>query len=85
MNFISVRTTNFDAEEGQAVTSVTDVSSATLLEGKLENGAVFVSEEITKSDRPDLGEAKIVVSGGRGKLTPKLTTRAYERREFLAS
>jgi electron transfer flavoprotein alpha subunit len=29
------------------------------------NGARFVSQEIVKSDRPELGAAKIVVSGGR--------------------
>jgi electron transfer flavoprotein alpha subunit len=30
------------------------------------NPVTFVSEEIAESERPDLGEAKIVVSGGRG-------------------
>lgn len=31
-----------------------------------ETGSTFVSEELTKSDRPELTGAKIVISGGRG-------------------
>jgi electron transfer flavoprotein alpha subunit len=59
---LTVRTTGFDAvaAEGgsaaiEAVASVTDAGVS-----------AFVSEEIAKSDRPELTAAKIVISGGRG-------------------
>ena len=58
---ITVRTTAFDpvASEGGAATveTVASVQDA----GK----ATFVSEEMAKSDRPELTSASIVVSGGR--------------------
>ncbi len=56
---ITVRPTAFDAagEGGSAaVETVTGADSAK---------SAFVSEEMVKSDRPELGAAKIVVSGGR--------------------
>ena len=56
---ITVRPTAFDAagEGGSAsVETVTGGDSAK---------SAFVSEEMVKSDRPELGAAKIVVSGGR--------------------
>ena len=56
---ITVRPTAFDAagEGGSAaVESVAGADSAK---------SAFVSEEMVKSDRPELGAAKIVVSGGR--------------------
>lgn len=59
---ITVRTTGFDkaaAEGGSAARE--DVAAADSL-GKSE----FVSQELSKSDRPELTSAKIVVSGGRG-------------------
>ncbi|WP_426198716.1 electron transfer flavoprotein subunit alpha/FixB family protein [Pseudomonas sp. DC3200b2] len=59
---ITVRATGFDpvASEGGAA-SVEAV-------GEVKNAGVsaFVSEELAKSDRPELTAAKIVVSGGRG-------------------
>ncbi len=59
---ITVRGTGFDAaaaEGGQAV-----IEALTLV---TDSGrSVFVSEELAKSDRPELTAAKIVVSGGRG-------------------
>ena len=59
---ITVRPTAFEpaaAEGGSASVEQIDV---------LDHSAVadFVSQELTKSDRPELTSAKIVVSGGRG-------------------
>ncbi|WP_226636418.1 electron transfer flavoprotein subunit alpha/FixB family protein [Brevundimonas poindexterae] len=56
---ITVRPTGFDsAEEGGSA----PVESVT---GGDAPKTTFVSEEMVKSDRPELGAAKIVVSGGR--------------------
>ncbi len=59
---ITVRTTAFDpvaAEGGNAtIENVEAVESAALSE--------FVGEDLTKSDRPELAAADIIVSGGRG-------------------
>ncbi|MBL4800123.1 MAG: FAD-binding protein [Oleispira sp.] len=59
---ITVRGTGFDAApaEGGSATieaNATDKTSAI---------SAFVSEELAKSDRPDLTAAEIVISGGRG-------------------
>ncbi|MBV33950.1 electron transfer flavoprotein subunit alpha/FixB family protein [Kangiella spongicola] len=59
---ITVRATAFDAlatEGGSAAIENVDAGSHTPLSN-------YVSEELTKSERPDLGTAKVVVSGGRG-------------------
>ena len=56
---ITVRPTSFDAAAEGGSASVEAVAGADA--GK----AAFVSEEMVKSDRPELGAAKIVVSGGR--------------------
>ncbi|MDT3720015.1 electron transfer flavoprotein subunit alpha/FixB family protein [Pseudomonas oryzihabitans] len=59
---ITVRATGFDpvAAEGgaAAIEAVSLVKDAGL--------SSFVGEELAKSDRPELGAAKVVVSGGRG-------------------
>jgi electron transfer flavoprotein alpha subunit len=62
LKILTVRTTGFDAaaEEGGSAT-VEDVTGAT--ETALTG---FVSRELTVSERPELGDARIVVSGGRG-------------------
>ncbi|NWN81453.1 MAG: electron transfer flavoprotein subunit alpha [Halomonas sp.] len=61
LKVITVRTTGFDAvgEGGsagvEAIDFVADNSQST-----------FIKEELAESDRPELGAAKVVVSGGRG-------------------
>ncbi len=59
---ITVRPTGFDpvaGEGGSAATESLDVV-------KDAGVSSFVSEELAKSDRPDLASASIVISGGRG-------------------
>lgn len=68
LNFITARPTNFDAFEGGAATDVQEINADELLAGLIERPATFISEELKESDRPDLGEAQIVVSGGRGRI-----------------
>ncbi|GJE55139.1 MULTISPECIES: electron transfer flavoprotein subunit alpha/FixB family protein [Methylobacterium] len=59
---ITVRGASFKAaEEGGAAAPVEAVSEAAQEAG----GSAYKSEEIAKSDRPELASAKIIVSGGR--------------------
>ncbi len=58
---ITVRTTTFKAtgESGSAAVETVDAAADPGLSS-------FVSEELSKSDRPELTAAKIIISGGRG-------------------
>ena len=59
---ITVRTTGFDpvaANGGSAA-----IEKATAIDSQAQS--TFVGRELTKSDRPELTAAKIIVSGGRG-------------------
>ncbi|MBT0964251.1 electron transfer flavoprotein subunit alpha/FixB family protein, partial [Denitromonas iodatirespirans] len=58
---ITVRTTGFDAvaETGSASVEAIDAAADTGL-------TTLVNRELTKSERPELGAAGIIVSGGRG-------------------
>jgi electron transfer flavoprotein alpha subunit len=59
---ITVRVTAFDAvleQGGQAIIEQLDI----VYDLKLSE---FISEELTVSERPELGGAKVVISGGRG-------------------
>jgi electron transfer flavoprotein alpha subunit len=58
---ITVRTTAFKAAEASGSASVEKIGGAG------DDGiSKFVSEELSKSERPELTSAKIVISGGRG-------------------
>jgi electron transfer flavoprotein alpha subunit len=58
---ITVRTTGFDAAAASGGSEVVESIAAVADSGK----SSFVGREVTKSDRPELTAAKIIVSGGR--------------------
>ncbi|MEM9123297.1 MAG: FAD-binding protein, partial [Pseudomonadota bacterium] len=58
---ITVRTTSFKAAGEDGSAGIEDIASPA--HGGLSE---FVGEELSKSDRPELTGAKIVISGGRG-------------------
>jgi len=59
---ITVRTTTFAAAEAEGGTAAVEAGSAAADAGL----STFVSAELSKSERPELTAAKIVISGGRG-------------------
>lgn len=59
---ITVRTTGFDPVAASGGSAVIEKVAAVESAGK----SSFVGRELTKSDRPELTAAKIIVSGGRG-------------------
>jgi electron transfer flavoprotein alpha subunit len=58
---ITVRTTGFDAAAAEGGSATVETVEAVADSGKSR----FVGREVTKSDRPELTAAKIIVSGGR--------------------
>ena len=58
---ITVRTTGFDAAATTGGSAAVETLAAVADSGK----SSFVGREVTKSDRPELTAAKIIVSGGR--------------------
>ncbi|MGM9513776.1 electron transfer flavoprotein subunit alpha/FixB family protein [Roseateles sp. DB2] len=58
---ITVRTTGFDAAAATGGSAAVETVAAAADSGK----SSFVGREVTKSDRPELTAAKIIVSGGR--------------------
>ncbi len=58
---ITVRSTGFDAAAATGGAAAVETTTAVADSGK----SAFVGREVTKSDRPELTAAKIIVSGGR--------------------
>ena len=62
INLLAIRPTAFDkCEESGGSASIEDIQFL-----DTETHTKFIGREVSKSDRPDLGNARVVVSGGRG-------------------
>jgi len=59
---VTIRPTSFDAAEKSGGSAPTEKVEAV----DIPNTSKFIKREETKSERPELGTARIVVSGGRG-------------------
>lgn len=59
IKIITVRTASFQA------TAVGDAPIEKLAVNSAPSGAAFISQDLAKSDRPELTSAKIIISGGR--------------------
>ena len=82
IHFLNTRPTSFDPVASVTAAVVKPVDGAALLAGLPANVAKWVSEQIKKSERPDLAQAKIVVAGGRGRLSSRSDE---ERRQLRAA
>ena len=62
INLLTIRPTAFDkCEESGGSASIEDIQFL-----DTETHTKFIGREVSKSDRPDLGNARVVISGGRG-------------------
>ncbi len=59
---ITVRTTAFKAADSGGAASIEPCQ----VSGSVSDGARFVGRELSKSERPELTAARVIVSGGRG-------------------
>jgi len=62
VKILTVRTTAFEADESSGGSAAQDNIAAP----DAPKNSEFVGQELSKSDRPELGAAKVVISGGRG-------------------
>ena len=62
IKILTIRTTAFEADESSGGSAATETSAAI----DTPNLSQFIGQELSKSDRPELSSAKVVISGGRG-------------------
>ena len=60
---VTIRPTSFEAAKLSTETAPSEAITAAVGPSDLSE---FISQELSKSDRPELASAKVVVSGGRG-------------------
>jgi len=63
IKIVTVRPTAFEAADASGGSAATEDAPAA---GDAPNNSEYIGAELTKSDRPDLASAKVVISGGRG-------------------
>lgn len=83
VKILTVRTTAFEAAavgDGAAVVEAAPASA-----GDASAVSSFVGQELSKSDRPDLGSAKVVISGGRGMKTGDNFSMLYDLADKLGA
>lgn len=68
IHFVATRPTNFEPVEKTEKGETKAISAEELLKDLPSNTSKWVEDRLKKSERPELGQAKIVVSGGRGKI-----------------
>ena len=71
---VTVRTASFKAVDASGAAPVEAIDS-----GDKPGVSKFVSEEITKSDRPELTAAKIIISGGRRSARTRISRNLFTR------
>jgi electron transfer flavoprotein alpha subunit len=83
IKLLTIRTTQFDVAESN------ESNQADIKEFKVKDGnadtkqSEWIKEEISKSDRPELGAAKVVISGGRGVKSGDNFKMLYELADLL--
>jgi len=82
VKIITVRTTAF---EPAATTGGSGAVESVSAPGGLPDNSAFVGQELSKSDRPDLGSASVVVSGGRGMKSGDNFTMLYDLADKLGA
>ena len=72
---ITVRTSTFAAAGAGGAAPIEDVAASAAADGGISS---FVGEELSKSDRPELTSAKIIISGGRAMQSRENFTKYIE-------